>query len=314
MPCYYPLEGYRSKEPNENGKYPIVFGNQGAQTDDPVRLPCGKCIGCRLETSRQWAIRCHHESQLHDENCFITLTYDEENLPEDFSISKKVWQNFMYKLRDRIKPIKIRFFMCGEYGEKVTPEGVKIFGRPHYHAIIFGYDFKDKELYNVSNGNNIYTSKLLEQIWGNGFVTIADCNMKTAAYTARYIMKKITGDEAMDHYQLLDEETGQVFLREPEFTLQSRRPGIAADWYTKYKSDLKKGFITIDGIKMSFPKYYEKLIEREEDESLYDDLTERKRQSLDYYDPENGMDRLRTKENVKLIRTKTLKRELDNEN
>lgn len=146
MPCYYPLDGWRSKKPNQNGRFPVVFTADEAQIDMPMKIPCGNCIGCRLERSRQWAIRCLHESSLYDDNCFITLTYNEENLPYGESLNKRDFQLFMKKLRKAIAPKKIRFFACGEYGTNQDLTNLDTLGRPHFHAIIFNHDFADKTL------------------------------------------------------------------------------------------------------------------------------------------------------------------------
>lgn len=102
MPCYHPIQGWKSRFPNQKGKRPIVFKqNSYADLDSPVTLACGRCIGCRLEYSRQWAVRCVHEASLYDDNCFITLTYDNENLPEGGTLVKKHFQDFMKRLRKK---------------------------------------------------------------------------------------------------------------------------------------------------------------------------------------------------------------------
>ena len=141
MPCYYPIDGWRSKNVNpETGKRSIVFTKDQAFLDMPVKVPCGQCIGCRLERSRQWAMRCVHEAQLHEDSCFITLTYNDENLPDDASLNVKHFQNFMKEFRAAIAPKKVRFFHCGEYGEHngtykhEQSYGLSSLGRPHYHC------------------------------------------------------------------------------------------------------------------------------------------------------------------------------------
>ena len=131
MPCFCPLEGWRSKDRSSTGKRKIVFNPRDALRDMPVTVPCGQCIGCRLERSRQWAVRCIHEASLHEDNCFITLTYDDAHLPTDLSLNVSHFQKFMKRLRKRFGE-GIRFFHCGEYGEN--------FGRPHYHACLFTSD------------------------------------------------------------------------------------------------------------------------------------------------------------------------------
>ena len=251
MPCYHPLTGWKKRSVNESGKRSITFDRSKGFSDTEMQVPCGQCIGCRLERSRQWAIRCVHEAMLHEENCFITLTYEDTTLPENGSLVKKDFQDFMKRLRKKYEPKKIRFYACGEYGEDTS--------RPHYHACLFNHDFPDKKIYKQVNGNWLYTSESLSDLWGNGYFIIGDVTFDSAAYVARYIMKKITGDIASAHY-------GD---REPEFNTMSRRPGIAADFYHQFKTDCyPKDFITLNGKKMSVPKYYDKLLDMEDPELL----------------------------------------------
>ena len=161
MACFYPLTAYRSKNANEDtGRRPLVFKSGDSIDGVEIKLPCGRCIGCRLEYSRQWAIRCVHEAQLYDENAFLTLTYDQEHCPEDYSVSVREIQTFMKRLRKQTG-IKLRFLACGEYGEK--------FSRPHYHFLIFGYGFPDKYLDKMTDaGELLYRSPLLESVWKKG--------------------------------------------------------------------------------------------------------------------------------------------------
>ena len=299
MPCYYPLDGWRAKNPNDQGRYPVVFKPSQANLDQPLKLPCGNCIGCRLERARQWAMRCVHEATLHDENCFITLTYDDDHLPANNSLDKREWQLFLKKFRERLAPKKIRFFMCGEYGEKLS--------RPHYHAIIFGWDATDKEDWTMKNDRPIYRSPFLEEVWGNGICTVDEMNFDTANYTARYCMKKVNGEMAEDHYLRVHPITGECWQVEPEFSLQSRRPGIGKAWYDKYKNDLDKGYITMNGVKVGIPKAYEKYMADDwEKEGKIADQKISRAQHIDPADIENGPGRLRVKEEVRLRRIKKL--------
>ena len=282
MPCYKPLHGYRSDIPNDSGKFPILFKQPKGKDLPELELPCSRCIGCRLEHSRQWALRIMHEASLYAENSFITLTYDEHHLPSDQSLNKKDWQDFLKRLRKSLGDKKIRFYMCGEYGQdqELLQMGINAIGRPHFHAIIFGHQFPDLVPYAKNDNDDIqYTSKILENLWGKGFVTVGDADWLSAAYVARYVTKKITGDMALDHYSYCDHETGETFLRQVEFSLMSRRPGIARDWFDKYKTDLDKGFITFNGRKMQPPKYYDSLFEKE-DPWLYQDLKEMRELAL----------------------------------
>lgn len=301
MPCYYPIDGWRSKSANDNGRYPIVFKRSEAQQDESYKLPCGKCIGCRLDRSGEWAIRCLHESKMHEQNCFLTLTFADEYMPTTGSVSKRDLQLFFKRFRSAIAPKKISYLACGEYGEHL--------GRPHYHAVIFGYDFQDKKLHQVHNENNLYTSKELENYWPYGHNIIGEVTYQSAAYVARYTMKKVTGDKAQEHYKKCNPQTGEIYDIEPEFLLSSRNPAIGRRFLEKYPTDLEKGFLTVDGKKRGIPKYYQKKYPEINDfrASL---LKSEARLKYDPLDPENCGDRLRVKEKVKLAQITQLKRSL----
>jgi hypothetical protein len=305
MPCYSPLVGYRAKFVNrETGKRPIVFNRNQGFVDKEIKVPCGKCIGCRLEYSRQWAIRCHHEAQMHEQNAFITLTYAPEYLPDDRSINKEHLQKFFKRLRKAIGKEKLRYFACGEYGTQLN--------RPHYHAIIFGYGFPDKRLHTKQNGNLLFRSALLEKAWPFGYSLIGEATFESAAYVARYVTKKFKSkdeEETNKHYQLIDSETGEVHQVEPEFCLMSRRPGIGKSWLEKYHSDTDKDWITVRGKRMSLPKYYDQVLEK-----MGKDIENRKLERTGKFNKaENTYDRLLTREKVKVAQTTFLKRGLENE-
>lgn len=190
---------------------------------------------------------------MHPDNIFITLTYDNEHLPEDRSLHYRDYQLFMKRLlvhADRhLDRHKIRFYMCGEYGEQ--------FGRPHYHSIMFNYDLPDKKLWKLERGNPLYISETLTELWGKGHTSIGGVTFQSAAYVARYLMKKVTGAAAADHYEWMDPETGEFHQRRPEFTNMSRRPGIGSTWLEKYRSDVfPSDFVVVNGKKVSPPRFY----------------------------------------------------------
>lgn len=251
MSCFKPLTGWYSKHINPSGKRSIVFNrNEALDSYHSLSIPCGQCIGCRLEKSRQWAIRCSLESQLYENSYFLTLTYDDEHLPASGSLVPEDLQKFLKKLRRYIEyhvsDEKIRFFACGEYGDN--------FQRPHYHAIIYNLAIPDLKRFSTSfNGDTYYTSETINQIWKNGYVIIGQVTFESCAYVARYVTKKITGDQADEHYN----------GREPEFVRMSRRPGIGAAWLDKYQTDVyPHDYIVIrEGIKVKPPKYFDKLFE-----------------------------------------------------
>ncbi len=240
MVCFHPLTAYRA----QGGK--VVFNPKDGWIDRPLELACGQCQGCRLERSRQWAIRCVHEAQLHKQNSFITLTYSPENLPEDGSLCLEDWQKFAKRLRHRMGPF--RFFHCGEYGE--------VNMRPHYHACIFGHDFiADRGLWRNDGKNDLFRSPMLDSIWGLGFATVGALSFKSAAYVARYVMKKATGPMAAAKYG----------ARRPEYVTMSRRPGIGAKWFERFKSDVYPADEVVhEGKRYRPPRFYDGLLGAEE--------------------------------------------------
>lgn len=324
MPCYNPLRAWRSRHLNENGKRPIVWKERDSDGEGEVKLKCGKCLGCRLDYSREWALRCHHEAEMHEDNSFVTLTFRDKDLPEDNSIRKEHLQNFFKKLRRELQdkygrlsigdgkfvPVKkIKYFACGEYGDENL--------RPHYHAIIFGYGFPDKILHSKKNGNLLYRSEFLERCWEKGYSTIGNVTFESAAYVARYVMKKRKGDrEAIDkkgmknkhYYERVDRESGEIVEVEPEFCLMSRRPGIGKIWLDKYKGDVYKDYVTlIDGSSHKLPRYYDNQLEKKEP-IRFIEMKEARKEKIDY---ENGtMERLRQRERVKEAQIDSLVREL----
>lgn len=276
-----------------------------------MELPCGQCIGCRLERSRQWAMRCVHEASMHENNCFITLTYNPENCPPDGGLIKRDFQLFMKRLRRSQPGKKIRFYHCGEYGDRNN--------RPHYHAIIFGHNFDDwVYLFDSPSGEPIFTSPTLESIWGLGFVTVGTVTFESAGYVARYCMKKVNGkmaehiDEKTDlrHYERINAFTGEIHQVLPEYSTMSRRPGIGHDWISRYTIDCyPKDFTTIRGVRMRPPKYYDRYLESI-DPDMYDDIKSGRELSMMNMADENTVLRLSSREIVKEAQFKQLKRSL----
>ncbi len=257
MACYKPLKAWRGRQLSlKTGKFPMVFKLQDSNATlicPPIMLPCGRCVGCRLQKSKEWAIRCVHESSLHTSSAFVTLTYDDTNLPIHHSLKLRDYQLFMKRLRrdaNRPKDNNIRFYAAGEYGEDKM--------RPHYHALLFNIEFPDKKFLTKQNDVPIYTSDLLSSIWGKGFCSIGDVTMQSAAYVARYVMKKATGEHAEQKYNHTD-QYGEIHQIEPERATMSRKPGIASHWFQKYRTDLyPDDFVIINGRKHSTPKFYDR--------------------------------------------------------
>lgn len=299
MTCYHPIKGYRPLSNLDGGR--LVFNSAKAlNPTNPVSIPCGNCMGCRVDRSREWAVRCQHEASMHEANSFITLTYADEHLPDDYSVNVRVFQLFMKKLRNNYPDSKIRFFACGEYGDLNL--------RPHYHALLFNHDWSDKKLLQKTQSDSLlYTSEQLSSLWPHGFATTGDVTYQSAAYVARYVMKKISGDRAADHYQRIHPVTGKHVKVEPEFCVQSRRPGIGASWYDKYKGDaFPSDFIIVDGKQHPVPKFYAKKLAEEELTAI---KRTRKRNALPRK-KDATPERLRVREEIKRQSLKKLDRKL----
>lgn len=223
--------------------------------------------------AKEWAIRIDNEAQMHEENCFLTLTYAPEHLPRFGSLRPPDMTLFLKRLRKGIHPKRIRYFYCGEYGDKKL--------RAHYHAIIFGWHPQDGTLYATSpSGTDIYNSETLSALWTLGHVNFSFLNSGTAEYVGRYVCKKITGPAAKDHYVGLDLQTGETGPREPEFARMSRRPGLGATWYRcYYRSDCipTDSMILEGGRQFKIPRYYDKLTEREKGEAAVSKLKKARR-------------------------------------
>ena len=191
---------------------------------------------------------------MHDANSFITLTYSPENLPSDGSVNVVHFQDFMKRLRARLAPVRIRFFHCGEYGEQLS--------RPHYHAVIFGFDFPDKVFFKEINGHATYVSTFLDSVWDRGFCVVGDVSFESCAYVARYVVKKINGDAAYDHYWKLNDITGELFPVLPEYATMSRRPGIGASWFKEFGAQVERwDSVVLRGFEMKPPRFYESLFD-----------------------------------------------------
>lgn len=220
MKCYAPIPAARGRVNPKTGKQSVTFDLK-EYIGERIELPCGKCPACRADQSMMWAIRCYQEASLHAQNSFITLTYNEDSVPP--ALVKDDLQKFFKRLRHQYG--KLRYFACGEYGEKTR--------RPHYHALVFGHDF----LAGAEQIGDHYLNPLLTEIWGNGHTVVDPVNMATCCYVSGYVNKKNA-----------DPDT---------FTLMSRRPGIGKDWLKAYADDLRRnGTVAIEGREYPIPKRY----------------------------------------------------------
>ena len=247
MACFFPVPAWRVRGGlKSDGKWPLTFREKEGWKETEIMVPCGKCIGCRADYARSWAVRCINEASMHEKNCCVTLTYDDNHLPSDGLLCKRDLQTFFKRLRKALG--SFRYFGCGEYGS--------VGSRPHYHVLLFGLDFPDKTLVTRHCGEKFYDSKLLRRIWSNGHVTIGSVTSKSAAYVARYCLKKLKQEVTYDV---------------AEFTTMSLKPGIGTDWLKRYKSDIVSAgaCVSRDGI-FSVPKFYEiKTVDTYEVENHY---------------------------------------------
>lgn len=250
---------------------------------------------------------------MHDENTFITLTYEDKHLPAYGSLHLKDFQDFMKRYRKSIAPKKIRFFHCGEYGSKTS--------RPHYHAIIFGHKFDDEKLFKVQNKIPLYTSATLTNLWGLGHASTGNVTFESTAYVARYITKKITGQGAdqvvpgtsLKPYERLD-QYGEIQTIKPEYTTMSRRPGIGKSWFDEYGDDIFPADEVIinknqDYKKYSVPKYYDSLLEHLNPEQIAT-VKKTRMLSLAFHAENNTSARLAVREKIQKIKAERLIRPL----
>lgn len=232
------------------------------------------------------------------QNSFITLTYDEKNLPDNGELQYSDFQQFMKKLRHIVgifdwktkqqwESTKLRFFVAGEYGE--------LHGRPHYHLILFNYQFPDLKEHSQKKENVLYTSEWLTEIWGKGNATIGQVGYASAAYVAQYCFKKLEGKE---HLESVDRETGEVTHKTAEFIRMSLRPGIGSMWYDKYKSDVFPHDRCIsNGHAVKPPQYYTRKFKKENPNG-YQDLIIKRHESAQEKVSDNTEQRLLVKEKV----------------
>ncbi|AXH73360.1 MAG: replication initiator protein [Microviridae sp.] len=291
MVCYAPLTAYYSKAVNPTGRRSLVFDVRKSHDGFPIKVPCGQCIGCRLARARSWAVRCMHEVRCFDVSSFVTLTYADCSLPTAGTLVKRDLQLFMKRLR-KVRPVGLRFFACGEYGERTF--------RPHYHLLLFNTDFADKRFYKTSStGFDLFKSDELRGLWPAGDNIIGGVTFESAAYVARYCLKKITGPEAEAHYA----------GREREFTVMSRRPGIGLSFFEKHGPEMYRHDSAImSGREVALPRYYDTKFEAV-DSVEYDRVkVDRRLRSQDHMEDQT-LRRLRVREEFEERKSKLFVRE-----
>ena len=240
-----------------------------------------------------------HEKRMHSVSSYVTLTYDDAHLPEDWSLDISVHQKFIKRVRKSYGP-GVKYLIAGEYGEQCRccyksrkkcscPGGFDVMpGRPHYHAILFGVGFDDKRLHRVRNGHRLYTSAKLSKLWQDkGFCSIGEVTFDSACYVARYITKRKSGDAFKDWYEFVVPSTGEVVSRLPEYAKMSTgnnagSGGLGAGFYRQYGDQLfRRDAVVINGVETTIPRYYERLRERENANQVLEIKRARKRDSHD---------------------------------
>lgn len=331
MTCYHPIKAFKLRHwVGEDSKIPkIVFNAEspsyiGNVFYMPIELPCGKCIGCRLEYAREWACRCVHEASLYKHNFFLTLTYDDQHLKwtsdGEQTLFKKDFQDFMKRLRkyfyDRDKDNKIRYFYCGEYGGQTH--------RPHYHAILFNCPpFVDvQEIGHNYAKQPLYHSDILDSIWKNGRVILGTVTYDSCAYVARYVSKKslCANFDFDEQFKKFDASNGENHVDGivtdsplPEYIGMSNRPGIGAGWFSKFgvTDCIPRDRIVLQTssrtLQVKVPKYYTKLEKRLLGPFLGDRSPQRMEAAIKHkadHPEEYTIERLHTKESSTKLKMK----------
>ena len=319
MTCYHPIECILPSTSDSDGKKKLIFSqkHEGMFFDDSpivrdiadyanikgfkIKVPCGRCIGCRLDYSRHWAIRAMNEASLYRDNCFVTLTLNDDHLNGDRSLQKGMIQSWLKRFRKRYGE-GIRYLLCGEYGEK--------FQRPHYHILFFNFRFPDLKVhsFNKQTGEIYYRSNQLEELWtdpwspdnSRGYSVVGDVEFQSAAYVSRYVTKKVFSKDK----KYLEQHYG---LREPEFLLMSRRPGLGTEYFKEYYNDIiNHDCVAVRNKKsilhLPVPRFYVNML-KDIDPELYKSYKVDKLQSL--YDnlfvdnPDLSTERLLVREELK---------------
>lgn len=263
MSCFHPLKAFwRTVD-----RSAITFDIAKSATRVPFELPCGKCIGCRMEKARQWGLRCLDEAKCWPSNYYVTLTYNDAFMPPGGSVCLRDVQLFMKRLRkakNSNKDNPVRFFLGAEYGDENR--------RPHYHALLFNVRFNDLRLHGYNKrGEALYTSEELSRLWGSddgsyGFCTLGAVTFESAVYCAKYALKQLKlsehsppamREEYERRYVVYDAD-GIVYERDREFAVMSRRPGIGAKYYEKYGQEIRDhDNLIVNGRKVRPARYYD---------------------------------------------------------
>lgn len=298
MACHYPKPAYLSTE----GKVTFTRREKALGNTAFIHIRCGMCIGCKADHARDWSIRCYHEAQSHNRNCFLTLTYDQAHLPPHGSLQKTDLQRFWRYLRKR--GIYFRYFACGEYGEKK--------GRPHYHAVMFGYRPEEKTLRRLSKkGHPQYVSKIFSECWIHGEVTWSEFDPSAASYVASYTADKLKSfaastpdpETGLRAYEIMDRD-GVIWNLQPEFQLQSLKPAIGLRWLERnWREVFPADSVAMGGKEYPPPRFYYKWLKDHHQDTYQVVQANRKKKSREVpYETGLRMDQMAQAKGLKLRR------------
>lgn len=319
MTCFHPLQAFW-RSVNRDA---ITFDVSQSATKVPFQLPCGRCIGCRMEKARQWGLRCMNEAKMWRSSYYVTLTYNDEMMPPGGTVCLRDVQLFMKKLNKlqsgdawenpvtgKVKRSP-RYFLGAEYGDDNR--------RPHYHALLFNVSFGDLRAHSSNKrGEPLYVSATLSDLWGNGFVTLGAVTFDSAVYCAKYALKKLTisdnsSMEVRDEYErryIVYDADGIVYERDREFAVMSRCPGIGMLYYDKYGGEIRShDNLIVNGRKVRPPRYYDTKFQAIDPDGFDRVKSARKRQAV-LAKPDNTPERLEVKEKIAEIAAAKQERKL----
>lgn len=271
MSCYHPMPAVRFKVDGHDDQIRFVDRWRAAEYEkngaEVLSLPCGRCIGCRLDQARAWSTRAQAEQKCWPESWFVTCTYDDENLTFGAGVPTlvpKEAQDFLKRLRFHfsergVQPVRTLY--CGEYGSRSF--------RPHFHFLLFNLPLDDLTYYSRSDlGDVYYNSKTLSDLWQRGFVVVAEVTPQSASYVARYVQKK--AEKEVDY-----EKIGV----EREFLRASRRPGLGWPYFEAHFGEILQNDTVVlsDGIVSRPGAYFDR---RAKDLGLASDVVAARRKKV----------------------------------
>lgn len=284
MSCTRPIAAQRHYSAKENK---LVVRLKGADFKPNLELPCNKCPSCKLRKAKEWALRCWHESQMHEQSAYITLTYRDADLPKNNNLDHRDFQLFMKRLRVKYSGRRYSYFMCGEYGD--------VTHRPHYHVVLFGYWPPDAVFHRTENKHRYFKSEELDNLWQKGFTDTSYVSYHSAGYVARYTLKKQLADKELQDRYVYADEHGEMHVRKFEYVRMSTDPAIGKSWFEKYKQQTIEHDLVRDpnGVECPVPRYYLDQLKKENPE-LHEQLAQARLEKA-RANTDNTPDRLRQK-------------------